>query len=120
VAGLTQNVDYTVSFYNNIYAGTGVALITGIGNYTGEVTKSFRIIDTGTEEAEHTVLRIVSEDNGAFFISGLTPGKAFSIYTLHGQPVYESKATSPEAHIYLQDKGIYILKHQNKSYKFNR
>ncbi|GAB6395651.1 MAG: Ig-like domain-containing protein [Bacteroidales bacterium] len=120
VAGLTQNVDYTVSFYNNIYAGTGVALITGIGNYTGEVTKSFRIIDTGTEEAANTVLRIVSEDNGTFFFSGLTPGKAFSIYTLQGQPVYESKATSPEAHIYLQDKGIYILKHQNKSYKFNR
>jgi hypothetical protein len=120
VAGLTQNVDYTVSYYNNIYAGTGVALITGIGNYTGEVTKSFRIIDAGIEEAENSVLRIVSEDNGVLFISGLTPGEALIIYTLQGQPVYESKATLPEAHIYLQDKGIYILKHQNKSYKFYR
>jgi hypothetical protein len=113
VAGLTLNVDYTVSYYNNINAGTAVVVITGIGNYTGEVSKPFRIIATGMEEAEHTVLRVVSENNGAF-ISGLTPGETFSIYTLQGQLVYESKASSPEERIYLQDKGVYILRHKEK------
>jgi hypothetical protein len=119
VTGLVLDVDYTVSYYNNIEAGMAIAVITGIGNYTGEVTKSFRIIATGIEEAEQIVLRIVSEDNGVF-ISGLTPGEVFSIYTLLGQPVYQAKATSPEERIYLRDKGIYILKHQDRAYKFYR
>ncbi|GAB6393861.1 MAG: hypothetical protein MdMp024_0173 [Bacteroidales bacterium] len=119
VAGLTLNVDYTVSYYNNIEAGTAVVVITGIGNYTGAVSKPFRIIATGIAEAENTALRIVSENNG-IFISGLTPGETFGIYTLQGQPVYESKASSPEEHIYLQDKGVYILRHKGKAYKFYR
>jgi hypothetical protein len=56
---------------------------------------------------------------GGIFISGLTPGKAFSIYTLQGQLLYESKATSPEEHIYLQEKGVYILYHAGQYSKFS-
>jgi hypothetical protein len=119
VAGLTQGVDYTVSYYNNVEAGTAIAVITGIGNYTGEVAQSFRIVDTGIDEAASAVLRIVSESDG-IFISGLTPGETFSIYTLQGQLVYEGKATSPEERIYLQDKGVYILRHKDRVYKFYR
>jgi DNA-binding protein len=118
VAGLTQGVDYTVSYYNNTAAGTAIAIVTGIGNYTGEVAQSFRIVDTGTEEATNTVLRIISTDNG-ISISGLTPGETFGIYTLQGQLLYESKATSPEETIYLREKGVYILRHKGKAYKFS-
>jgi hypothetical protein len=119
VTGLVLDVDYTVSYYNNTEAGMAVAVITGIGNYTGEVSKSFRIIATGIEEAASALLRIVSEDNGVF-ISGLTPGEVFSIYTLQGRPVYQAKATSPEERIYLRDKGVYILRQQARAYKFYR
>jgi hypothetical protein len=119
VAGLTQGVDYTVAYYNNTDAGTAIAIITGTGNYTGEVAQSFRIVDTGIDEATNTVLRIISTDNG-IFISGLTAGETFSIYTLQGQLLYESKATSLEEYIYLQEKGVYILRHQNRTYKFSR
>jgi hypothetical protein len=74
---------------------------------------------TGAEEAENSALRIASAGNG-ILISGLTPGDAFGIYTLQGQRVYQAQATAPEEYIYLQDKGVYILKHKEKAYKFSR
>lgn len=40
---LTKGVDYTVSYHNNINAGTGKVYVTGIGGYTGTVEKSFTI-----------------------------------------------------------------------------
>ncbi|MDE7311956.1 MAG: fibronectin type III domain-containing protein [Eubacterium sp.] len=44
VPGMTENVDYTVTFSNNVEVGTAVATITGIGNNNGTITKNFRII----------------------------------------------------------------------------
>ena len=40
---LTEGTDYTVSFRDNIYPGTGVAIVSGIGEYSGSVEKPFRI-----------------------------------------------------------------------------
>ena len=40
---LVLNRDYTVSYKNNINVGTASATITGIGNYSGSVTKDFTI-----------------------------------------------------------------------------
>lgn len=41
---LTRDVDYTLSYTNNIVEGTAQAMIKGIGVYTGEITKSFTIL----------------------------------------------------------------------------
>lgn len=40
---LTKDVDYTVSYYDNIDAGAATAVITGIGRYTGSLTCTFSI-----------------------------------------------------------------------------
>ncbi|MBQ9519883.1 MAG: InlB B-repeat-containing protein [Acholeplasmatales bacterium] len=40
---LINNTDYTVSYSNNVGAGTATITITGIGNYTGTRTKYFTI-----------------------------------------------------------------------------
>ena len=40
---LTKNIDYKVSYKNNINAGTGSVVISGMNNYTGEVSKTFKI-----------------------------------------------------------------------------
>ena len=40
---LSKDTDYTVSYKNNINAGTASVIITGKGNYTGSVTKTFTI-----------------------------------------------------------------------------
>ena len=40
---LKQNTDYTLSYSNNINAGTAYAIVTGKGRYTGEVKGKFTI-----------------------------------------------------------------------------
>ena len=40
---LTKNKDYTISYKNNVNAGTATITITGKGNYTGTVEKTFKI-----------------------------------------------------------------------------
>lgn len=47
---LTEGEDYTVTYSDNINAGTASVTITGIGNYTGEVSKTFTI-----KKAEQTI-----------------------------------------------------------------
>ena len=49
---LTEGTDYTVSYSNNVNAGTAVITITGIGNYTGTLTKTFEIKAKETETPE--------------------------------------------------------------------
>ena len=44
---LTENVDYTLEYINNINVGTATVIITGIGNWTGTVEKMFYISETG-------------------------------------------------------------------------
>lgn len=41
---LAENVDYTVSYSNNIKVGTATASVIGIGNYYGTLTKEFNIV----------------------------------------------------------------------------
>ena len=45
---LTKDVDYTVTYSNNINAGTGIATITGKGDYIGTITREFTITGSGT------------------------------------------------------------------------
>lgn len=40
---LTQDIDYQLTYKSNINAGTASVTITGIGNYTGTLTKNFTI-----------------------------------------------------------------------------
>ena len=40
---LTEGTDYTVSYSNNVNAGTATITITGIGNYKDSITKTFTI-----------------------------------------------------------------------------
>lgn len=40
---LKKGTDYTVSYSNNIKVGTGKVKITGKGNYSGSITKTFKI-----------------------------------------------------------------------------
>lgn len=43
---LVEDKDYTVAFKNNDKPGTATAIITGIGNYTGNIQKNFEIVCT--------------------------------------------------------------------------
>ena len=41
---LTNNIDYTISYSNNINAGRSIITVNGKGNYTGSITKTFSIV----------------------------------------------------------------------------
>lgn len=43
IDGLTEGIDYTAAYSNNIAPGTGTVTITGTGANTGQVTKNFTI-----------------------------------------------------------------------------
>ena len=53
---LTKNIDYVVGYTNNINPGSATATITGIGNYTGSVNKSFVI----TNPAQKNIATLAS------------------------------------------------------------
>lgn len=40
---LTRGKDYTVAYRNNVNVGTASVIVTGIGEYTGSVTRTFKI-----------------------------------------------------------------------------
>ena len=43
ISGLTENIDYTVEYLNNIEIGTATINVRGINNYTGETSTIFTI-----------------------------------------------------------------------------
>lgn len=43
IEGLAEGTDFTVSYKNNVNAGTATVVIEGMGNYTGKLTKTFEI-----------------------------------------------------------------------------
>ncbi len=59
VGRIKEGQDYTVTYANNTELGTATATLTGIGNYTGTVTKTFKIVEyklTVTAEDGTTVI----------------------------------------------------------------
>lgn len=64
---LTQNADYTVSYSNNINAGTATVTIMEIGSYEGTTGTTFRI--TSRSIGEVTVEKIGK--SAVFFVGGV-------------------------------------------------
>ena len=60
MSGLKKGQDYTVSYSKNRYVGTATAKITGTGDYSGTITRTFRIIPKGT------TIRTLSKAKKAF------------------------------------------------------
>ena len=61
IEGLTEGVDFTVEYTNNVEAGTATVTIKGIGNYTGTITMNFEIIE-----------EVIVEEKGIIQIYGPT------------------------------------------------
>lgn len=49
---VTEGVDYTVSYRNNNAVGTATAVFTGMGEYIGQVTKTFKITGLAISKAQ--------------------------------------------------------------------
>ena len=61
---LTENADYTVTYINNVEVGTGYAIITGLGNYTGTGKVSFQITESGGNiDTDNTTELIMTDED---------------------------------------------------------
>ena len=58
---LIKNKDYTVSYSNNINIGEAKIIITGIGNYTGSVTKTFNIKEKERKDITKLSINTIEE-----------------------------------------------------------
>ena len=92
---LTKDVDYTVAYSNNVEVGTATITITGIGEYTGTRTATFKI--TGTALGKAKV-------NG--FVSSLP-------WT--GEPIKQNVILSYAGTEYLMENVDYTVTYQNNT-----
>ena len=69
---LTAGTDYTVSYSNNTNAGTATATITGKGNYTGSVNKTFTINKAEAPTGVTGAMNVVVSATGPIALSSLT------------------------------------------------
>jgi len=100
---LVKGKDFTVAYENNTNAGTARVIVTGIGNYTGSVTKDFQIKNaelaggvnaagfSGTYDGNaHGIQVSVSKPSQGVTVKyGTSPGNC----SLSNSPVYENAGT---------------------------
>ena len=75
---LTLNTDYTVSYTNNVNAGTATVTITGIGNYSGTATKNFNVVAAVYSTANAAIDVNVPEELGQ--LTPETNGQTTDLY----------------------------------------
>lgn len=63
IPGLTQNVDYTLTYTNNMNPGTASVTITGMGAYTGSITKSFEIAEVPVADSLYDIRLALSKQS---------------------------------------------------------
>lgn len=74
---LRNGIDYTVSYRNNIEAGTASAIISGYDNFNGSVTKTFTIKKaSGYALATPVITKLKSASAGVSITWGKVPGAA--------------------------------------------
>ena len=62
---LVKDVDYTLEYQNNKDIGTGTIIVTGIGNYEGTLTCTFRIVERQDESIP--IYRVFNPRTGEHF-----------------------------------------------------
>lgn len=62
---ITEGKDYTVTYANNTELGTATATLTGMGNYTGTVTKTFNIVEykLTVQDGKGDIAGVLSKDD---------------------------------------------------------
>lgn len=85
ISGLESGKDFTVKYSNNIEPGTAKVIINGKGNYTGTITKEFKILEEKLDKV--TGLKSSNRTSTGFKLSWNKVGDS------DGYKVYEYNAT---------------------------
>ena len=83
---LTVNTDYAVAYKNNVNAGTASVTITGKGNYTGSVTKTFTIKKAANKITGNNIVRTYSPKAQSFAL-GVKISSGTPKYTVSSKSV---------------------------------
>ena len=77
---LTENIDYTVTYSNNINAGTAKVTVSGCGNYYGSIEKTFTInrLDQTISRVNSSYTKTFGDD--AFRLNAITSGNGVISY----------------------------------------
>lgn len=74
VSGLKENTDFTVTYSNNINAGTAQVEVTGMGAYTGTLTKSFVITKASNKISASGITRSGSTRTQSVSLGAMATG----------------------------------------------
>ena len=69
---LSNNIDYKITYTNNINAGTASVTITGKGNYSGKIVKKFTINQINLSKAKITLSKTKYSYNGSYLKPSVT------------------------------------------------
>ncbi len=73
---LNQGTDYTVTYQNNVNAGTASVTVTGKGNYTGKVTKNYTIAKAANLISASNKIKVASDAAQRFSLGAKQKGDA--------------------------------------------
>ena len=83
---LVENVDYKVSYKNNVNAGIASVTVTGIGKYSGSVTKEFKIKPKSISKMAVNCNYDKETKKVTVTIPGLTEGEDFTVTVTNSSP----------------------------------
>ena len=85
---LAENVDYSLSYKNNLKVGKATVTITGINSYTGKRTMNFSIKKIDLKTANSNLLSVTVADSAVYNKNG---AKALVEISYNGIPLVEKK-----------------------------
>ena len=88
---LTEDVDYTVAYANNTNPGTGTVTVTGIGHYTGTVSKTFTINKPNASITAKNFTKTYSTKKQTFSLGAKAEGGAKLTYKSDNKSVAVDK-----------------------------
>ena len=125
---LVSSIDYTVTLPEDcINVGEYTVTITGIGKYSGTLTKTFSIIPKSDTDQNNTTTPVADIADNAnddkvwafshtIFIE-VTPDSQYRIIDLSGRIITNSTTKSTHEEINIDKSGIYIVAVNKHSYK---
>ena len=111
---LTENIDYKVSYKNNTNVGDATVTISGIGNYTGKISKNFKIINRPNISAkiDHYITSAFSRGRALDLKNGATnAGNNIQLKTLSCGKTQKYKIIKNK-----KDESFYIQNVESKKY----
>jgi len=114
-SGLTFTGDFLENVVYYIYARSAENANYAAG--TAQVSDSFSPQYTGIENVQASTLLKARISDGRLYVTGLTMGKPWAVYSLTGTRIYQSMAVGEKANIFLNVKGAYIVQSDNRTVK---